>query len=72
MKMIDAAKFKVQCLELLKKLPAEGIMITKHGKPVARLMPASSNCADLIGSMKDKIQIHGEICHTGVEWSAES
>jgi hypothetical protein len=35
-------------------------------------MPASSNCADLIGSMKDKIQIHGEIWCTGIVWSAES
>jgi hypothetical protein len=29
MKTIDAAKFKEQCLRLLDKLPAEGIIITK-------------------------------------------
>ena len=39
----------------------KGIVITKHGKPVARLIPADSACQDLIGSMKAKIQIHGDI-----------
>jgi len=69
---INASKFKEQCLMLLDNLDPEGILITKHGKPVARLVPASSNCAELIGSMKDKIQIHGEILSTGIKWNAES
>lgn len=57
---------------LLENLGPEGILITKHGKPVARLIPASTNCAELIGSMKDKIQIRGEILSTGIKWNAES
>ncbi len=72
MQKINASKFKEQCLMLLDNLDPEGILITKHGKPVARLVPASSNCAELIGSMKDKIQIHGEILSTGIKWNAES
>ena len=72
MQKINASKFKEQCLALLENLEPEGILITKHGKPVARLVPASSNCAELIGSMKDKIQIHGDILSTGIKWDAES
>ena len=48
MEQINASKFKEQCLALLDNLDPEGIVITKHGKPVARLIPASSDCADLI------------------------
>jgi prevent-host-death family protein len=72
MQKINASKFKEQCLALLENLEPEGILITKHGKPVARLVPASSDCAELIGSMKDKIQIHGNILSTGIKWDAES
>jgi prevent-host-death family protein len=72
MQKINASKFKEQCLALLENLEPEGILITKHGKPVARLVPASSDCAELIGSMKDKIQIHGDILSTGIKWDAES
>ena len=36
MKMIEAGKFKEQCLALLDDLDAEGLIVTKHGKPVAR------------------------------------
>jgi prevent-host-death family protein len=72
MEQINASKFKEQCLALLDNLDPEGIVITKHGKPVARLIPASSDCADLIGSMKGKIRIHGGILSTGLNWDAES
>ena len=72
MSRMNVSKFKEQCLSLLENLDPEGIVITKHGKPVARVIPASSDCADLIGSMKDKIKVHGNILSTGVKWNAES
>ena len=72
MERINASKFKEQCLALLDNLDPEGIVITKHGKPVARLIPASSDCADLIGSMKGKIRVQSDILSTGVKWDAES
>jgi prevent-host-death family protein len=72
MEQINASKFKEQCLALLDNLDPEGIIITKHGKPVARLIPASSDCADLIGSMKGKIRVHGGLLSTGLNWDAES
>lgn len=69
---MNVSKFKEQCLSLLENLDPEGIVITKHGKPVARVIPSSSDCADLIGSMKDQIKIHGDILSTGIKWNAES
>ena len=72
MEQINASKFKEQCLALLDNLTPEGIVITKHGKPVARLIPAGSDCADLIGSMKEKIVVHGDILSTGLNWDAKS
>lgn len=72
MEQINASKFKEQCLALLDNLAPEGIVITKHGKPVARLIPAGSDCADLIGSMKAKIVVHGDILSTGLNWDAKS
>ena len=72
MQTINASKFKEQCLSLLDDLGPEGIVVTKHGKPVARVVPASTGCADLIGSMEGKIQVKGDILSTGTEWNAQS
>ncbi|MBI3208051.1 MAG: type II toxin-antitoxin system prevent-host-death family antitoxin [Candidatus Solibacter usitatus] len=69
---INASKFKEQCLSILDDLAPEGLVITKHGKPVARLTPVSSDCGSLIGTMKGKIKIHGDILTTGRKWNAES
>ena len=39
MKTIGAAEFKAHCLRLLDEVGPEGILITKRGKPVAKLVP---------------------------------
>lgn len=72
MKQIAAAKFKEQCLALLNAADPEGIVITKHGKPVARLIPIATESVDLIGSMAGKIKIKGDILSTGLNWHAQS
>jgi antitoxin (DNA-binding transcriptional repressor) of toxin-antitoxin stability system len=64
---INASKFKEQCLSLL-----DHLVITKHGKPVARVIPVRSDCKDLIGCLKGKIRVNGPILSTGVKWDAES
>ena len=72
MKTVPAAKFKEQCLALLDSVEPDGIIITKHGKPVAKLIPVHTDSANLIGSFKGKIKIKGNILTTGVKWDAES
>ncbi len=70
---IGAAKFKEQCLAILDRLPPEGIIITKHGQKLARLIPYREGNGELIGSLRSKIQIDGDLLSTGVDWeSAES
>ena len=69
---ISASKFKEQCLSLLDHLDPAGILVTKHGKPVARVIPADSGCAALIGSMKGKVKVSGDVFSTGTGWNAES
>ena len=64
MKTIPAARFKAQCLALLDKVDPEGVIITKHGKPVARLVPVEAESASLIGKFKGKIRIKGKILST--------
>lgn len=72
MKRVPAAKFKEQCLALLDRVGPDGIIITKHGKPVAKLVPLPEDDAKLIGRFKGKIKIKGNILTTGVKWDAES
>ncbi|MGH7307673.1 MAG: type II toxin-antitoxin system Phd/YefM family antitoxin [Candidatus Rokuibacteriota bacterium] len=72
MKTVPATRFKAQCLSLLDRVGPEGIVITKHGKPVAKLIPISVDSAGLIGSLKGKLSIKGDIFSTGVRWDAES
>ncbi|MCY4436315.1 MAG: type II toxin-antitoxin system prevent-host-death family antitoxin [Chloroflexi bacterium] len=70
MKEIGAAKFKEQCLALLDNLDADGLIVTKRGKPVARVIPYETNDGDLIGSLRGKIEIKGDIFTTGLRWEA--
>jgi prevent-host-death family protein len=72
MKTIAAGKFKEQCLALLDSVGPEGIVITKHGKPVAKLVPIGSDSASLIGSFRGTLRIKGDIMSTGERWDAES
>lgn len=72
MKRIAAAQFKAQCLALLDAVDPDGIVITKRGKPVARLIPIAADSASLIGALADKVEITGDIMSTGVGWHAES
>ena len=65
MREIEAAKFKEQCLALLDELDAEGLVITKRGKPVARVIPYGCEDAELIGSLRHKIEVRGDLMTTG-------
>ncbi len=72
MKTIGAAKFKEQCLALLDHLDAEGLIVTKHGKPVARVFPYDNQGVDLIGSLRHKIKVKGDVFTTGLKWDANA
>ena len=50
----------------------EEIIITKHGKPVAKLIPIRVDSSELIGSLAGRITVKGRILSTGLRWDAES
>ena len=72
MKTMGAAKFKEQCLAILDHLDAEGLVITKRGKPVARVVPYDREFTGLIGSLREKIEVRGDVMSTGVRWNADA
>jgi prevent-host-death family protein len=72
MSTLEASKLKQDCLAILDRLGPEGIVITKHGKPVARLVPIQAESAALIGSLAGKIRVHGDLETTGLRWDARS
>ena len=71
---VPAAEFKATCLELMDRVRETGVeyVVTKHGKPVAKLIPFTADSSGLIGALAGKVQIKGEILSTGSAWHAES
>lgn len=63
MKTISAAKFKARCLSLMDDVQStrKPLIITKRGKPVAKLVPADPAKDDFIGSLKGVFRIVGDI-----------
>jgi len=72
MKTIGVTEFKQRCLALLDRLGPDGLVITKHGRPVARVIPVDSESSSLIGRFAGQIEIKGDIESTGTAWDAES
>ncbi|MDQ3219202.1 MAG: type II toxin-antitoxin system Phd/YefM family antitoxin [Acidobacteriota bacterium] len=72
-KTISASEFKAKCLQILDELDAEGIVVEKRGKPIAKVIPVGpADNSGLIDSMKGIIKVSGDIFSTGVKWNAES
>lgn len=72
MKTFNVSEFREQCLQLLESLPADGILITKRGRPVAKLTPVPSSCVDLIGSVTNlSTEPEDTLFSTGLEWDAQ-
>lgn len=64
MSNIPATEFKAKCLELMDRVAErrETFVITKRGKPVAKLVPVERKPKESIfGCMRDKCSITGDI-----------
>lgn len=73
---IPAGQFKARCLQLMEQVRTtrRPIVITKRGKPVARLLPMDEapTGREIFGCMKGTVAIQGDIVGpTGEEWHAE-
>ena len=72
---IPAAVFKAECLRLMDEVARTGqpVVITKHGKPVAQLVPVPAEPKSLFGYMKNTVAIKGDIVTPANDsWSAVS
>jgi prevent-host-death family protein len=77
MKEIAISEFKAKCLAILDRVDKtkQPIRITRHGKPLAEVIPATPvvDRASWIGSMKDTMKITGDIISPAsdeAEWKA--
>ena len=70
---IPARKFKAQCLALLDEVAQtnESLIITKHGKPVAKLVPFDSAKDDTDAQLRHLATFVGDILSPiDDEWEA--
>ncbi|MGD0302469.1 MAG: type II toxin-antitoxin system prevent-host-death family antitoxin [Bryobacteraceae bacterium] len=71
---IAAGEFKAKCLGLLDEVQRQRkeVVITKRGKPVAKLVPINDSPASFVGSMKGTMEIIGDIVSPiDVQWEAD-
>jgi prevent-host-death family protein len=70
-RQIPATEFKATCLKILDEVSRHGteILITKRGKPVARLIGVATSAHATRGAWKGLARIRGDIVHC--DWSED-
>ncbi len=63
MKKMAAGTFKARCLSVMDEVQAtrQAVVITKRGKPVAKLVPAGEDADDIHNFLGSKGRITGDI-----------
>jgi prevent-host-death family protein len=63
MKTIAAGEFKARCLQVMEDVRTKrtSILITKRGKPLAKLVPPDDEPPEIFGCLAGKIEIIGDI-----------
>ena len=73
MKKMAAGFFKTNCLSIMDEVQArhETVVITKHGKPVAKLVPVNTDTDEIYDFLAGKGVVNGDIVSPAVspdEW----
>jgi prevent-host-death family protein len=63
MKTMAAGEFKARCLQVMEQVSSTRtpVVITKRGKPIAKLVPVDESRSEAFDSLKGKIEILGDI-----------
>lgn len=63
MKQMPAGEFKARCLRVMEEVKKyrTPVVITKKGRPVAKLVPADESTADIFGCMAGTAEIVGDV-----------
>ena len=72
---IKASEFKAKCLKLMDEVAESGeeIVITKNGRPIARLVPYRAKFEEFFGADKGKLEIIGDIISPlEVDWEIDT
>lgn len=75
MKIIGAGKFKATCLALLDEVARdhETIVVTKRGKPVARVIPFAKEAKDIRAELRGSVLRETNLINpVAVHWEAAS
>ena len=71
---VTASEFKAKCLRMLDEIAEHGdtLIITKRGRPIAKVAPVAPTLKSLRDAWKGKIKIKGDIVHfdTSEEWES--
>lgn len=73
-RQMAAGEFKAKCLHVLDEVQQtrREVVITKRGRPVARLLPADEPAPGVFGRMRGTIEILGDIvAPIGDPWDAD-
>jgi prevent-host-death family protein len=71
---LGASEFKAKCLRLLDEVAEHGhtLIITKHGRPVARVAPvAPAPPRTLRGAWKGLVEIKGDLVNFHDDWGED-
>jgi prevent-host-death family protein len=70
---IPAGEFKAKCLRLLDEVGQEHkeFIVTKRGKPVARLVPVKPEKRDPFGGLEGTAKTLGDIINLDEPWEAD-
>lgn len=74
MRKMAAGQFKNRCLAVMNEVQKSGepVLITKHGKPVAKLVAAKPPEDEIFGRMAGKAKIVGDIVSpTDEDWECK-
>ena len=63
MKEISAGQFKTHCLAVMEEVltTREPVLITKRGRPVAKLVPVKQKSSKFLGRLQGVVKILGDI-----------
>lgn len=63
MKTMPAGAFKANCLAVMDEVKAkrETVVITKHGQPVAKLVPVNTGTDEIFGFFSGRGSITGDV-----------
>ena len=74
MQTIKASIFKAKCLHLMDEVNQTGeeVVITKHGKPVSKLVPYRTRPKTLFGLHQQKVTSHDDLIEPlDLDWEVE-